>query len=117
MPRLASVSVVLLTALSARAVAQPLLPPLDVEHSPRAELVRYLNGIGHQQLRAREKALASVTTRAGVEAWQRRVREKILRLSGGLPPERTPLAARTVGRLAREGYSVEKVIFESQPGF
>lgn len=35
---------------------------------------------------------------------------------GGLP-ERTPLNARTTGTLIREGYRIEKVIFESQPGF
>ncbi|MBA3975492.1 MAG: hypothetical protein C0504_14900 [Candidatus Solibacter sp.] len=35
---------------------------------------------------------------------------------GGLP-ERTPLNARVTGTLNRDGYRVEKVIFESQPGF
>lgn len=35
---------------------------------------------------------------------------------GGLP-ERTPLNARVTGRVEREGYRIEKIIFESQPGF
>jgi cephalosporin-C deacetylase-like acetyl esterase len=35
---------------------------------------------------------------------------------GGLP-DRTPLNARVVGSVTREGYRIEKVIFESQPGF
>lgn len=35
---------------------------------------------------------------------------------GGLP-ERTPLNAKIVGVVQREGYRVEKVVFESQPGF
>ena len=32
-------------------------------------------------------------------------------------PERTPLNARTVGSFEREGYRVEKVVYESQPNF
>jgi dienelactone hydrolase len=37
---------------------------------------------------------------------------------GLLPwPDRTALNARTVGVLDRDGYKIEKVIFESQPGF
>ena len=44
------------------------------------------------------------------------VRERILHAIGGLP-QRTPLNARTTGTLERDGYRVEKVIFESQPEF
>ncbi|MBI4893248.1 MAG: acetylxylan esterase [Acidobacteria bacterium] len=35
---------------------------------------------------------------------------------GGLP-DRTPLNARVTGTLQRDGYRVEKIVFESQPGF
>jgi cephalosporin-C deacetylase-like acetyl esterase len=35
---------------------------------------------------------------------------------GGLPA-RTPLNARVAGTLERDGYRIEKIIFESQPGF
>src|SRR5690606_37980445 len=35
---------------------------------------------------------------------------------GGLP-EKTPLNARKVGEIKREGYKIEKIIFESQPRF
>lgn len=33
------------------------------------------------------------------------------------PPPRTPLRARVLGALEREGYRVERVVFESRPGF
>src|SRR5690606_10957080 len=36
---------------------------------------------------------------------------------GGLPPGDTPLNARVTGTIEREGYTVEKVLLESQPGF
>ncbi|MEW6072837.1 MAG: acetylxylan esterase [Planctomycetota bacterium] len=43
------------------------------------------------------------------------------RLAGALgldpPPPRTPLAARTIGTIERDGYRVERVVFESRPGF
>ena len=46
------------------------------------------------------------------------IREHILACLGLLPlPERTPLRSRVFGRIEREGYSVEKAVFESFPGF
>jgi cephalosporin-C deacetylase-like acetyl esterase len=44
-----------------------------------------------------------------------RLREEFIRAVGGFP-ERTPLNAQTTGRIRREGYRVEKIVFESQPG-
>lgn len=52
------------------------------------------------------------------EARARWLREHILTSAGLLPlPPRTPLRARLFGRIERDGYSVEKVHFESFPGF
>jgi dienelactone hydrolase len=50
------------------------------------------------------------------EQYVRDVREKI-RASFGPFPEKTPLNARITGRLERDGYRVEKVIYESRPRF
>jgi hypothetical protein len=100
------------------APAASLFPALAPEEAPRARLTRYLTELGHQQLRAREQAVARITTRQALEARRRETREKLLRLIGGLPAqERAPLQARVVGRLERDGLRVEKVIFESLPGF
>ena len=56
-----------------------------------------------------------------IEAWEERaaeIRRHILVCSGLWPlPEKTPLKPRIFGRIEREGYSVEKVFFESLPGF
>lgn len=53
--------------------------------------------------------------------WQARakyIREQILTGCGLLPmPEKTPLNARIFGRIERGDYSIEKVFFESFPGF
>jgi dienelactone hydrolase len=56
------------------------------------------------------------TTPEQIAAYQKQCRERLLEVIGGLP-ERNPLNARTTGRIQRDGYIVEKVIFESQPRF
>ena len=49
-----------------------------------------------------------------IAAYQLRLREKFLDAIGGLP-ERTPLQPEVLGTIRRDGYRVEKVIFQSQP--
>jgi dienelactone hydrolase len=55
------------------------------------------------------------------EAWEARaldLRRQVLMAAGLWPmPERTPLNAQVFGKLAREGYTIEKAYFESYPGF
>ncbi len=61
------------------------------------------------------------TPSASVEAWQKRadyVRRQILVATGLWPmPTKTPAHAVIHGRVDRDGYTVEKVYFESYPGF
>src|SRR5438552_6967391 len=53
-----------------------------------------------------------------LELAKKSVREALLTSLGLNPfPPRTPLNEKVVGRLKRPGYSIEKVIFESRPGF
>jgi dienelactone hydrolase len=54
------------------------------------------------------------TTPEEIAAYQKQSRQRLLAVMGGLP-ERSPLSARTTGKVEREGYVVEKVMFESQP--
>ncbi len=55
------------------------------------------------------------------ETWQARavdLRKQILASAGLLPmPAKTPLHPQVFGKLEREGYSVEKVLLETYPGF
>ncbi|HLA39477.1 MAG TPA: acetylxylan esterase, partial [Candidatus Glassbacteria bacterium] len=55
-------------------------------------------------------------TQAQVEERRRIVREKMLGTIGPLP-ERTDLKPQITGRLARPEYIIEKIVFQSQPGF
>ena len=56
-----------------------------------------------------------------LEEWEQRaaaIRRHILVCAGLWPlPEKTPLKAQVFGRIEREDYAVEKVFFESLPGF
>lgn len=53
---------------------------------------------------------------AELAAWQKRTRAACLEALGGFP-ERTPLNARVTGAVAKDGYRVEKILFESRPAF
>jgi dienelactone hydrolase len=72
-----------------------------------------------QVRRAEQQGLrtkAALQTKADAEAYVRSVREKIRRCFGP-EPERTPLRPRITGVVERDAYRIEKVIFESRPGF
>jgi hypothetical protein len=66
---------------------------------------------------ARRERFAAVRSEAELTALQAEIRGKILDLIGGLPTERTPLNARVTGTIPGYGYRIEKVVFESLPGF
>lgn len=57
-----------------------------------------------------------IRTSEDVERRNRFVREKFREMLGPFP-ERTPLNPRVMGVLHRDGYRLEKVMFESRPGF
>lgn len=63
-----------------------------------------------------EKKRSSLRSREDAEAYVREVRDKIQQCFGPWP-EKTPLNARVTGILKCDTYNIEKVIFESRPGF
>ena len=74
-----------------------------------------LNALAEADLAA-DAEWDGVRTREEFQARQRAVREKFVASLGGFP-ERTPLNARTTGTIPCDGYRIEKVVFESRPGF
>ncbi len=59
---------------------------------------------------------SAMKTRADAEAYVSTVRQEIRECFGPMP-EKTPLNARITGTLDRDVYHIEKVIFESRPGY
>jgi hypothetical protein len=64
----------------------------------------------------RNAAIAKLTTESAIRERQRWVTRTFWDLNGGMP-QRTPLNARSVGSFEREGYRVDRVVYESQPNF
>ena len=83
----------------------------------RARLIAYLNGLAHTQLAARQQAVSRLRTRAEAEHRKADVRAKILRLIGGLPERHGVPQVKTFGAVQADGFAVEKIAYESLPGF
>src|SRR5690606_37987740 len=77
---------------------------------------RYLSGLATAALDRREKQTETIKSAEQNAAYPARMKEFLVRELGGFP-ERTPLNARVVGTLDKGDYRVEKVLFESRPGF
>lgn len=82
---------------------------------PRDMMKRYLLNAA-EQLRLRWQAEYSQrTTPEQIAEYQGRLKAKFTEALGGFP-ERTPLNPKITATIQCDGYIVEKIIFESQPG-
>jgi dienelactone hydrolase len=97
----------------------PFLNPSSLlsQQNSQDPLLRWMDQIAQEQLRRRETALASIRSVADAERRKQIVRQTVLSLLGGLPDYTGPLNPRTMGTIKGDGYAIEKVIFESLPGF
>ncbi|MEA3364160.1 MAG: acetylxylan esterase, partial [Candidatus Hydrogenedentes bacterium] len=92
------------------------LEPKEGQEAPGQLLYAYLQQRVHAALDQRLERYEQIETPDDVAAYQKKLKAFFVEQLGGFP-ERTPLNARTVAVLEREGYRIEKVIFESRPGF
>ncbi|MCC6417913.1 MAG: acetylxylan esterase [Gemmataceae bacterium] len=86
----------------------------DGKGSPRKMLSTYLLAEAQKHFDARRQAIAALKTPDDVRRRQEDLRAKFIQALGGFPA-RTPLKARVVGVAKRDGYRVERVIYESRP--
>jgi dienelactone hydrolase len=77
-------------------------------------LPEYLTTLAHDAYQRRNREIEKLTGPADVGARQDWVRETVWRLIGG-QLDRAPLNDRVTGTLQRDGYHLEKVIYESRP--
>jgi cephalosporin-C deacetylase-like acetyl esterase len=80
-------------------------------------LMKYLLSQAGAETQKRLARIGALRTEADIKAWSDANRKKFLELIGGLPSDRTPLNAHVVGEVARDGYVIRKVIYESLPEF
>ncbi len=112
-------------AISPFLVAQVPLTDADlrvVQGTPREKdfqrmLPDYLQRLAADAAAKRRARLEAIHSEADFRNWQESNRKNFLALIGGLPEARTPLNARAVGEVAREGYIVRKITFESLPEY
>ena len=89
----------------------------QVDAQPAGTMMyRYLMGQVNEASVRWEVRYEKIKTPAEIASYQKRLREAFLKALGPFPP-RTDLNARVTGTIKRKGYRVDKVIFESRPGF
>jgi cephalosporin-C deacetylase-like acetyl esterase len=82
--------------------------------SPADIMSHYLRRLAGQKFEDWKNQYEQRKTPEQISEYQRRLREKFIEAIGGLP-ERSPLNPQVTGTISRDGYRVEKIIFESQP--
>src|SRR5436309_12878151 len=115
-------AILLMTILAASRLAAPQSEDLNVftrwvewADAP-ARLQLHLNSVAFDLLERRRAEVARLKTAADWERRRTQVRASLMRVLGTFP-ERTPLRPRVTGTVEREGFRIEKIVFESQPGF
>jgi cephalosporin-C deacetylase-like acetyl esterase len=126
-PSAVTSAILLLAASSAAVFAQDTRPDPQSDHwlvlndgsefsGANRVTSAYLNSVRRSGLLDSRQESTRISDRESLQSHQRAVRQAAL-ASLGPPLERTPLNARLTGTVVREGYRVEKVIFESRPRY
>lgn len=91
-----------------------MIPPLN--RFPRMVHEYYVAKIRGIEKRGLEKK-GDLKTKADAEAYVKDVQARIAKTFAPMPKKKTPLNPQITGTLDRDGYTIEKVIFESRPKF
>jgi dienelactone hydrolase len=89
--------------------------PVSLNRFPRMVQEYFVEQVRQVEWQADQRR-AALGSREQAEAYVREVREEIQRCFGPWP-EKTPLQPRITGIVERDQYRIEKVVFESRPGF
>ena len=84
----------------------------DVENS----LYKDFCSVAYEQLESRKTEICKLKTKADWLERQSMAGNKLLKIIGPFP-EKTPLNARVTGVVQKKDYRIEKVIYESIPGY
>ena len=112
---IAIVAVILLVDFSSTRGQDLELPLEQITTSKQTELMdQYWRRQADQAFRRWRADYEARKTAEQIAAYQKGLHEKFLAAIGGLP-QRTPLNPQVTGKVQRDGYLVEKILFESQP--
>src|SRR5688572_28726681 len=114
MRRVALLAAVLLGGTAVAADDLTVLEPNKGEMPPKRLLHAYQLAECVKHFALRKAEVVKLKTPADVAARQKALRARFVDSLGGFP-EKTPLNAKTVGTLKRDGYTIDRVIYESRP--
>ena len=85
-----------------------------IHPQPRAMMTHWLNAQTEAAAQRWADRYESLKTPEQIASYQQELSQRFVEELGGFP-ERTPLNPQVTGVIQREGYRVEKILFESQP--
>src|SRR3989449_1525313 len=75
--------------------------------------LRYQLDLAWRQDEERQRAWDQIHSESDLLKLQQTMRKELLQMIGGLPEKKTDLRARITGKIQMEGFSIEKLIYES----
>jgi hypothetical protein len=101
-------------------VPSPIAQPQEQPAQPGPSAPSYeqvMNQLAQPFLDQRHFTMGGIRTRQQAEARQAHVLATFLKLLGGLPNNHDPLNAQVVGTVSGDGFRVERLIYDSLPGY
>ena len=92
-------------------------PALGADEARRVDVHQQLLERGARQQAERQKRFAAVANQADLTKLQQELRSSFLDLLDGLPERAGAPAARVFGKIDGDDYTIEKLTFESFPGY
>lgn len=85
-------------------------------NNPGSLLINYLNKQATDLYEEREREIAKLKSKSEWLKRQAYVKDKIIELVGPFP-EKTPLNPKITGTIRKDGYRIDKIVFEALPGY
>jgi len=90
---------------------------LPLSSGPRiTPYLRYQAEQAWKEDEARQKAWNAIRNEAGLLKMQDELRQRLLQMIGGLPAVKTDLHAEITGKIPMDGFTIERLVFQSLPG-
>ena len=93
------------------------LPQPGAENPEMTPYLLYQTALAWHQDQLRQARWSQVKTQDDLLRLRSELRESVLEMIGGLPAEKTDLHATITGRIAANGFHIEKLVYQSIPGF
>jgi len=85
-------------------------------NNPGSMLINHLTGQAMDHYEIRDREIEKLKTESEWLARQEYVKDKLMELVGPFP-EKTPLHPQITGTIQKEGYRIDKIVYEAMPGY